>query len=93
MTTVHQVEDIGMSIAMHQSAAWKGTETRSTAGGQQHRQEKKAMQKSLSGQPSDEEEDFVQEIPEAALVAAQAYLLTTQPEPRDPREHMHQAVI
>jgi hypothetical protein len=35
--------------------------------------------KSLSTQPSDEEEDFVQETPEAALVAAQAYLLTTQP--------------
>jgi hypothetical protein len=45
--------------------------------------------KSLSTHPSDEEEDFVQETPEAALVAAQAYLLTTQPEPRDPREHMH----
>jgi hypothetical protein len=41
----------------------------------------------------DEEEDFVQETPEAALVAAQAYLITTQPEPRDPREHMHQAAI
>jgi hypothetical protein len=35
----------------------------------------------------------VQETPEAALVAAQAYLLTTQPEPGDPREHMHQATI
>jgi hypothetical protein len=34
----------------------------------------------------------VRETPEAALVAAQAYLLT-QPEPRDPREHMHQAAI
>jgi hypothetical protein len=33
----------------------------------------------------------VQETPEAALVAA--YLLTTQPEPGDPREHMHQAAI
>jgi hypothetical protein len=32
-------------------------------------------------------------MPEAALVAAQAYLLTTQPEPGDPREHMHQAGI
>jgi hypothetical protein len=27
------------------------------------------------------------------LVVAQAYLLTTQPEPGDPREHMHQAAI
>jgi hypothetical protein len=35
----------------------------------------------------------VQETPEAALVAAQAYLLTTKPEPGDPREHMHQATI
>jgi hypothetical protein len=35
----------------------------------------------------------VQETPEVALVAAQAYLLTTRPEPRDPREHMHQAAI
>jgi hypothetical protein len=35
----------------------------------------------------------VQETLEAALVAAQAYLLTTQPEPGDPREYMHQATI
>jgi hypothetical protein len=35
----------------------------------------------------------VQEIPEAALIAAQAYLLTTQPKPGDPQEHMHQAAI
>jgi hypothetical protein len=35
----------------------------------------------------------VQETPEAALVAAQAYLLTTQPKPGDPQEHMHQAAI
>jgi hypothetical protein len=47
--------------------------------------------KSLSVQQSDEEEYFVQETPEAALVAAQTYLLTTQSEPGDPREHMHQA--
>jgi hypothetical protein len=49
--------------------------------------------KSLSAQQSEEEEDFVQETPEAALVAAQMYLLTTQLEPGDPREHMHQAAI
>jgi hypothetical protein len=35
----------------------------------------------------------VQETPEEALVAAQAYLLTMQPKPRDPLEHMHQAAI
>jgi hypothetical protein len=35
----------------------------------------------------------VQETPEAALVATQAYLLTIQPEPGDPWEHMHQAAI
>jgi hypothetical protein len=35
----------------------------------------------------------MQETPEAALVAAHAYLLTTQPEPGDLWEHMHQAAI
>jgi hypothetical protein len=49
--------------------------------------------KSLSAQQSKEEEDFMQETPEVALVAAQAHLLTTQPEPGDPRKHMHQAAI
>jgi hypothetical protein len=46
-----------------------------------------------SAHQSEEEEDFVQETPEVALVAAQAYILTTQPEPGDPREDMHQAAI
>jgi hypothetical protein len=46
--------------------------------------------KSQSAQQS---EDFIQETPEAALVAAQAYLLTMQPKPGDPREHIHPAVI
>jgi hypothetical protein len=32
-------------------------------------------------------------MPEAAQVAAQAYLLTRQPEPGDPREHIHQVAI
>jgi hypothetical protein len=41
----------------------------------------------------DEEKNIMQDTPEAALVAAQAYLLTTQPEPGDPRESMHQAAI
>jgi hypothetical protein len=49
--------------------------------------------RSLSVRPSDDEEDFLQETPEATLVAAQAYLLTTQPKPGDPREHKHQAAI
>jgi hypothetical protein len=35
----------------------------------------------------------MQETPEAALIAAHAYLLTTRPEPRDPWEDMHQAAI
>jgi hypothetical protein len=49
--------------------------------------------KSISKHPSDNKEDFVQETLEAALVAAQAYLLTTQPELGDPWEHMHRATI
>jgi hypothetical protein len=43
------------------------------------RTREKSHMKSESAHPSDEEEDFVQEILEAALVAAQTYLLTTQP--------------
>jgi hypothetical protein len=36
-----------------------------------------------------EEENIIQDTPEAGLVAAHAYLLTTQPEPGDPCESMH----
>jgi hypothetical protein len=35
----------------------------------------------------------MQETPEAALIGAQAYLLTNRPEPGDPREDMHRAAI
>jgi hypothetical protein len=49
--------------------------------------------RSITPQLEEEEENFVQETPEAALIAAQAYLLTTRPEPGDPREDMHQAAI
>jgi hypothetical protein len=49
--------------------------------------------RSMTPQLEVEEEDFVQETPEAALTAAQAYLLTTRPEPGDPREHMHQVAM
>jgi hypothetical protein len=41
----------------------------------------------------DEIGNVVPNTPEAALVAVQAYLLTTQPAPRNPREGMHQAAI
>jgi hypothetical protein len=49
--------------------------------------------KSPSMNQPEEEEEFMQETPEAALMAAQVYLLTTQPKPGDPREHMHQTAI
>jgi hypothetical protein len=49
--------------------------------------------RSPSANQPEEEEEFVQETPEAALIAAQAYLLTTQPKPGDPQEQMHQAAI
>jgi hypothetical protein len=48
---------------------------------------------SITPQPKEEEEDFMQETPEAALIAAHAYLLTIRPEPGDLREDMHQATI
>jgi hypothetical protein len=37
--------------------------------------------------------NIIPKTPEATLVVAQAYLLTTQPAPRDPWEGMHQAAI
>jgi hypothetical protein len=57
----------------------------------------RVVEESYTRSPSvnqpEEEEEFVQETPEAAMIAAQAYLLTTQPKPGDPREQMHQAAI
>jgi hypothetical protein len=57
----------------------------------------RVVEESYTRSPSvnqpEEEEEFVQETPEATLIAAQAYLLTTQPKPGDPREQMHQAAI
>jgi hypothetical protein len=49
--------------------------------------------RSPTPQLEEEEDDFIQETPEAALVTTQAYLLTTRLEPGDPREVMHRAVI
>jgi hypothetical protein len=49
--------------------------------------------RSISPNQPEEEEEYMQETPETALIAAQAYLLTTQPKPSDPREQMHQAAI
>jgi hypothetical protein len=41
----------------------------------------------------DEQGNIIPKTPEAALVAAQAYLHTTRPNPGDPREHMHHATL
>jgi hypothetical protein len=41
----------------------------------------------------DEQGNIIPKTPEAALVAAQAYLHTTRPNPGDPREHMHRAAL
>jgi hypothetical protein len=41
----------------------------------------------------DEQGNIIPKTPKAALVAAQAYLHTTRPNPRDPREHMHHAAL
>jgi hypothetical protein len=40
-----------------------------------------------------EQGNIIPKTPKAALVAAQAYLFTTRPSPRDPREHMHKAAL
>jgi hypothetical protein len=41
----------------------------------------------------DEQGNIIPKTPEAALVAAQAYLHTTQPNPGDPRKHIHRAAL
>jgi hypothetical protein len=41
----------------------------------------------------DEQGDIIPKTPEAALVAAQAYLHTMRPSPGDPREHMHRVAL
>jgi hypothetical protein len=41
----------------------------------------------------DEQGNIIPKTPEAALIAAQTYLYTTQPSPGDPREHMHRAAL
>jgi hypothetical protein len=40
-----------------------------------------------------EQGNIIPTTPKAALVAAQAYLHTTRPNPGDPREHMHRAAL
>jgi hypothetical protein len=69
-------------------AYWDEYSDTSESSGERHRDPKHSRRtttwareesrvRSISAHPSDDEEDFVQEIPEAALVAAHAYLLTT----------------
>jgi hypothetical protein len=41
----------------------------------------------------DDQVNIIPKTPEAALVAAQAYLHTTRPNPGDPREDMHRAAL
>jgi hypothetical protein len=41
----------------------------------------------------DEQGNIIPKTPEAALLAAQAYLHKTLPNPGDPREHMHRAAL
>jgi hypothetical protein len=41
----------------------------------------------------DKQGNIIPKTPEAAYVAAQAYLHTTRPNPGDPREHMHRAAL
>jgi hypothetical protein len=63
--------------------------------GEAERQDKENHMRNLDSAflSVDEIRNIVSKTPKAALVAAEAYLLTTQPAPRDPREGMHQAAI
>jgi hypothetical protein len=87
------VENAGMSTSKHQNPAEIDIEIQNTIGEQRREQGKKTMQGAYVHIHQTTRRIFLQETPEATLVAAQVYLLTTQPEPKDPREHMHQATI
>jgi hypothetical protein len=83
------------NYSMSSGACWDEYSDKSESSRERHRDPKHSRRttawereenhvKSVSEHPSDNEEDFVQEMAETTLVAAQAYLLTTQPEPRYP---------
>jgi hypothetical protein len=57
--------------------------------------ERKSISKNLDSSflSVNEQGNIIPKTPEAALVAAQAYLYTTRPNPGDPREHMHRATL
>jgi hypothetical protein len=57
--------------------------------------EKQSLSKNLDSSflSVDEQGNIIPKTPEAALVAAQAYLQTTRPSPGDPREYMHRAAL
>jgi hypothetical protein len=90
---VHQVDHTERKTVKHQILVKKDIANQNTAGEGQNGSEKWTVQRASTHRYQMKEEDFIQKTPEAALVAAQAYLLTTQPEPGDPWEHMHQAAI
>jgi hypothetical protein len=91
--TVYQGRNTGMTIVKIPSTAEKGAETQNTTGGATAHSRKERYSRSPTPHLEEEEDDFIQETPEATLIAAQAYLLTTRPEPGDPREDMHRAAI
>jgi hypothetical protein len=57
--------------------------------------ERQSLSKNLNSSflSVDEQGNIIPKTPEAALVADQAYLHTTRPNPGDPREHMHRAAL
>jgi hypothetical protein len=57
--------------------------------------ERQSLSKNLNSSflSVDKQGNIIPKTPEAALVAAQAYLHTTRPNPGDPREHMHRAAL
>jgi hypothetical protein len=57
--------------------------------------EKQSISKNLDSSflSVDDQGNIIPKTPKAALVAAQAYLYTTRPNPGDLREHMHRAAL
>jgi hypothetical protein len=90
-----QTEHNGKNTVIRHSQAKKGTASQNTTKEKTERPNRENHTQNLNPLllTINETGSIMPETPETALVAAQAYLLTTQPEPGDPRESMHQAAI
>jgi hypothetical protein len=86
--TAQQIKHNGRNTVICHKQAKKGTMSQSTIDEGKSGQDQSTTRKTSALVGS-----IIPDTPEAALVVAQAYLLSTQPKHGDPRESMHQDAI